>query len=227
MGLADKIVDVESGGDPNAKNPNSSAGGAGQFIDSTWLDMLAKHRPDITGTDDQKLALKSDPDLSKAMTAAYAADNAGLLNKAGVPVTPGTQYLAHFAGPQGAIGILNADPNAPAASVLGSGFAKANPSLAGYTAGQLASWAERKMGGSGSPAPMAMAGPAAASASAAPAPAPVRPQAPQTQQAAPQQAAPASPPVDLAALAAVPQAKNFLSARPNPFGLVPLTLNRG
>ena len=35
--LTDKIVHVESGGSATAKNPLSSATGAGQFIKSTWL----------------------------------------------------------------------------------------------------------------------------------------------------------------------------------------------
>jgi hypothetical protein len=165
MGLIDQIISVESGG-KNVSNPNSSAAGPGQFIDPTWIDMLAKHRPDLTGSRDELLALKSDPALSKEMTAAYAGDNAGILSKSGLPVTPGTQYLAHFAGPQGAVGILNANPTASAGSILGDRVVKANPFLANMTAGDLAAWADRKMGGNA--APMSMAGPAQAAAPSAP-----------------------------------------------------------
>src|SRR3954471_10230848 len=116
MGLADKVISVESAGDPNATNPRSTAKGAGQFIEDTWLDMLAKHRPDITGPRSELLALRTHKDLSPDMTDACAADNGGILKGAGLPVTPGAQYLAHFAGPQGAVGLLNADPSAPASS---------------------------------------------------------------------------------------------------------------
>lgn len=148
MGLVDQIVGAESGGDADAKNPNSSASGAGQFIDSTWLDMLKQHRPDIAQgqSDADLIALKSNPDLSRQMTAAYAADNGAILKQAGLPVTPGTTYLAHFAGPQGAVSLLNADPSAPAASVLTPAAMKANPFLANMTAGDVAAWANRKMG---------------------------------------------------------------------------------
>ena len=146
MALVDQIIGAESGGNPNATNPNSSAAGPGQFIDSTWLAMLAKHRPDIQGTPQQLLALKTDPALARDMTAAYAADNAGILSAAGLPVTPGTQYLAHFAGPKGAVGLLSADPTTPVGSVLGEKVVAANPFLNGKTAGDLLSWADRKMG---------------------------------------------------------------------------------
>lgn len=147
MALVDRIIGVESGGNPNARNPRSSASGLGQFIDSTWIDTLAKHRPDIKGTPQELLALKSDPELSKAMTEAYARDNEQILAQSGQPVTPGTTYLAHFAGPKGAVSVLNADPSAPVGQILGDAVVKANPFLANMTAADLRAWADKKMGG--------------------------------------------------------------------------------
>lgn len=151
MGLIDQIIGAESGGNPNAQNPRSSAGGLGQFIDSTWLSMLAKHRPDLTGSPQELLALKSNPELSKAMTEAYAADNGQILTKAGYEATPGNTYLAHFAGPQGAVSVLNADPSAPVSKILGAKVVQANPFLASMTAGDLRAWADKKMGASVQP----------------------------------------------------------------------------
>jgi hypothetical protein len=81
------------------------------------------------------------------MTAAYAADNGAILSKAGLPVTPGSTYLAHFAGPQGAVKVLSADPSTPVGDVLGAGAVNANPFLRGMTVGDLQAWADRKMGG--------------------------------------------------------------------------------
>lgn len=149
MPLVDQIIGVESGGNPSARNSRSSASGLGQFIDSTWLSTLARHRPDLAEgkSREELLALKSDPELSMEMTAAYAADNSGILSRAGLPVTPGNTYLAHFAGPQGALGILNADPSTPVSSILTPAAVRANPFLQGMSAADLRSWADRKMGG--------------------------------------------------------------------------------
>lgn len=146
MAIADDIIARESGGDPNAQNSRSSAGGAGQFIDSTWLSMLQRHRPDIaTGkSPSDLLQLKFDPQLSREMTAAYAADNGAILAKNGHQVTPGTTYLAHFAGPQGAVQLLNADPATPVRSILTPQAVAANPFLQNMTAAELRLWADGK-----------------------------------------------------------------------------------
>lgn len=160
---SDSIIQAESGGDPNATNPNSSAVGTGQFIAPTWLSVIKQHFPDLAQgkSDDELLAMRTDPALSKQMTDAYASDNQATLRQAGVPVTPGTTYLAHFAGPQGAVKILQSDPNAPVSSILGAAAVKANPFLQGMTAQGLQAWAARKMG-TASPAQQASAAPAAA-----------------------------------------------------------------
>jgi hypothetical protein len=196
MSLADRIISAESGGNANARNPRSSATGLSQFIDSTWLAMISKHRPDLAEgkSREEVLALRTDPALSRQMTEAYAAENAGVLTKSGLPVTPGTQYLAHFAGPQGAVGVLSADPSLPVGSVLGEAAVRANPFLAKMTAGELAAWADRKVG-----APMSVApAPAVPATTAAPTPM-------ATPQAAPQAPFAMSPQASQSASLAVPE----------------------
>lgn len=95
--LTNQIVGAESSGKANAKNPNSSASGLGQFIAGTWLDMLRRYHPEIKGTPQELLALRANPELSREMTEAYTRENATMLTRAGLPVTPGNLYLAHFA----------------------------------------------------------------------------------------------------------------------------------
>src|SRR5260370_36104405 len=45
--VVERIIQVESNGDPNAKNKRSSATGAVQFLDRTWLEVIRAHRPDL------------------------------------------------------------------------------------------------------------------------------------------------------------------------------------
>lgn len=141
--VVDKMVKAEG----QSKNPLSSATGTGQFIESTWLDQLQKTHPEIQGSREEKLAMRNDPVLGRELTQNYAMENGKALTAAGFPATPGNTYLAHFAGPDGAVKILNADPNASAAQVLGPAVAAANPFLRQMTAEGLQNWANRKMAG--------------------------------------------------------------------------------
>lgn len=146
--VVSKIIGVESGGRANAKNPNSSASGLGQFIDSTWLSTVKKYRPDIAQGRSNKeiLSLKNDPQLGREMTKRYTQENAAELRKSGMPVNPGTLYLAHFAGIGGAKAVLRSADDASLANVLGPAVIKANGFLSGKSAGWLKDWAAKKMG---------------------------------------------------------------------------------
>lgn len=145
--MINAIIQIESGGDPNAKNPLSSAAGLGQFIDDTWLSTLKKHRPDIYNSmkPEELLKLKYDPNLSREMVGAYISDNAAILAKSGVALTAGTAYLAHFAGPGGAIRIMKGNRSAHVSTVMTQKQINANPFLAKWTVGQVQDWAARKM----------------------------------------------------------------------------------
>lgn len=146
--IVDRIIGIESGGNASAKNPNSTATGLGQFIESTWLAMFKKHFPDRAAsmTDAAILALRKDAQISRSMVEAYAQENAKVLQAAGVAVTDASVYLAHFLGPQGAIATLRAAPGATTDQFLGQGQIAANSSiLEGKTAQQVLDWAARKM----------------------------------------------------------------------------------
>jgi hypothetical protein len=155
--VVERIIGVESDGDPNAKNKRSSATGLGQFLDETWLDMIRAHRPDLAKGRSQPeiLELRRDANIAREITARFTERNAEMLRKRGLPVTPGTLYLAHFAGRAGAVAILSAMENADAALVMATADAtgrtnrekivKANPFLERFTVADLKSWADRKM----------------------------------------------------------------------------------
>lgn len=152
QGYVDQIIQVESGGRANAQNADSSAGGVGQFIDSTWIAMIRKHRPDLAGRSRQEiLDLKFNAKLNKEMTVAYTAENAYGLASSGLQVNPGNSYLAHFAGLGGARRVLKGDPNLPVSTTLTKGQIAANKSIMYkngrmITNGELQAWAHRKMG---------------------------------------------------------------------------------
>jgi hypothetical protein len=155
--VVERIIGVESDGDPNAKNKRSSATGLGQFLDETWLDMIRAHRRDLAKGRSQAeiLELRRDAKVAREITARFTERNAEMLRKRGLPVTPGTLYLAHFAGGAGAVAILSAMENADAALVMATADAtgrtkrekivKANPFLERFTVADLRNWADRKM----------------------------------------------------------------------------------
>ncbi|MEK8092357.1 hypothetical protein WOC76_07445 [Methylocystis sp. IM3] len=157
--MIDQIVATESHGDAAAKNPHSTALGVGQFVEATWLGLVKKHRPDIANglNDRQILDLRKDPELSRFMASRYAEENTSLLARRGLPVTPGSLYLAHFAGPAGAAAILTAPEGADAAAVIANTDARpnitrekivnGNPFMKKFTAKDLKNWADLKMQG--------------------------------------------------------------------------------
>ena len=133
-----KMQGLENGtGNPGAQNPRSTATGNGQFIDSTWLSTIKGARPDLAKTmsDNQLLALRSDPAVSAQMTAVNARNNAAALTQANEPVNASTLALAHRFGPDGVKAILDAPQDAPLSTILPSAVLKANPDLANQTAG--------------------------------------------------------------------------------------------
>ena len=155
--VVEQIISVESNGDPNAKNKRSSAMGLGQFLDETWLVLIRAHRPDLAKgrSEGDILELRRDASVARELTTRFTERNAHVLRRRGLPVTPGTLYLAHFAGAAGAIAILSALEEADAASTMAGADAtgrtkreklvKANPFLERFTVADLKNWADRKM----------------------------------------------------------------------------------
>ena len=157
--LVERIIKVESSGIPNAKNKLSSASGAGQFLDDTWLEAVRNHRGHlIKGRSDKELLeLRQDAELTKEIITLLVEQYARTLRKRGLPLTSGSLYLAYFAGPAGAVALLSGAEHADAASVMAAAdttgrttrqkLVRANPFLELLTVRDLRKWADDKMRG--------------------------------------------------------------------------------
>ena len=124
-GYLSKTAMIESQNDPSAQNPNSSAAGRFQFIDSTA----------------QQYGLNNKLDAAASTNAAsrLAADNRDYLRKTlGREPTGAELYLAHQQGAAGAARLL-ANPGVPAAAVVGADAVRLNGGTDQMTAGQFAS----------------------------------------------------------------------------------------
>ncbi len=144
---------VESGFNPNAAAPSSSARGLFQFVEQTWLTVLKEQGPALgygqyadaitrqpsghyAVSDSQAyrqiMNLRSDPTANAVMAGAFTRDNAAQLTaRLGRKPTEGELYLAHFLGASGAgrlIDLAEAKPGSQAADAFPHA-ARANRSI--------------------------------------------------------------------------------------------------
>ena len=138
------IRQAESGGNDGAKNPLSSATGRYQFVKSTW-DSLVDRYPGAGITKDGRF----DPEQQEIAIRLFTNENVHSLKAAGIPITGGSLYAAHFLGAGGAKSVLTKTDETPLTSILPESVIKANPFLRGMTVGKFKQWANKKGGGSG------------------------------------------------------------------------------
>lgn len=135
MGDLDKYLAQIDAAEGRGKNPNSSAQGFGQFIDSTWIAEIKQHRPDLAaaaGFDDAAiLALRSQVDIAKEITHRFAEDNAKSLIAAGENASVAALHLSHFLGVYDAIKVLQAAPGTPLKGLISDASIAANQSILG------------------------------------------------------------------------------------------------
>jgi hypothetical protein len=151
--FVDKVITAESSGNAEARPCDaktgkllSSAYGAGQFVESTWLEMIRKHRPDLAASSDEHiLDLRGDFALSREMTVKFTEENRTFLIKHGFDPTDAALYLAHFAGRTGAVKLLKAHRDTPVEKILSAEAIEANQFLKGQTPATLYAWAGKKM----------------------------------------------------------------------------------
>lgn len=117
---------VESGFDPKAKNPNSSATGLYQFIDATWKDMTDRYGQYANLPD------RENPEHSAIMAGFLTMENRGYLLRHECPIDNTALYMAHFLGPAGARRFLRAmlvDPNVDASRAVSTAAVKYNHTI--------------------------------------------------------------------------------------------------
>ncbi|WP_199061009.1 transglycosylase SLT domain-containing protein [uncultured Brevundimonas sp.] len=174
-----KTARRESAMNPSAKAPTSSAAGLFQFIEQTWLGTVKQHGAqhgygqyaDLIhrGSDGRwrvegsarnvVLDLRFDPHAASTMAAELTASNAAYLRgRTGKEPGAGDLYAAHFLGPAGAAGLLEAMDRNPggSAAALFPDAARANRSIF-YRNGRAATVAEvhanlQRTAGEGAPA---------------------------------------------------------------------------
>lgn len=144
-----RIITIESSGNPNIRASTSSAVGLGQFLNATWLTTVKKHAPAVMAgkTQSQVLALRTDPSFSIEMLARFTEDNQKIV---GMDCAPGDLYLAHFLGAGDARDLFRAQQSAPVSRYVSASAIRANRSvLGGKTVAQVRAWAAKRMAQSG------------------------------------------------------------------------------
>lgn len=154
--LADKIIQVESGGKNIANQSGeggkatSSAFGLAQFTKGTFEGLAGKagkENPLYGKTWDD---YKSDTGLQKEALNQLMDTNRQYLEKQKVSTSDAAIYLAHFLGPSGAVKVLSQPDSAPLSGAISPSQMEANPMLQKMsTVADIKEWADKKMGGGG------------------------------------------------------------------------------
>lgn len=135
-----RLMKAESGGDPNAANPASSARGLYQITAPTQAG-IARNHPEA------KLPASGamTPEQQKVAALLLDQDNRNALSAQGVQPTDANAYGAWFLGAPTAAKVLSASDNTPVSALTGSGAVQANPFLKNMTVGDFRNWAAGKI----------------------------------------------------------------------------------
>lgn len=135
----DRLMMAESGGRDTARNATSTAVGAFQFIEATFLSVAREHFAKETEKlpPAKILALRTDRAFARRAAEAYTRDNAAHLADYGLKPTFPHLRLAYLVGPAGAVRILKASPDTPVGILLGNAVIRANSFMRGMTAKDL------------------------------------------------------------------------------------------
>lgn len=145
-----RLINAESGGDPNASATTSSAAGLAGFTKGAWLEQVGKRGFDYTLED------RKDPVKVQKVLEPLVEDNRKKAQKElGREPTHAELYMYHFM-PAKAAKLITADPGTPATTLVSAAAAKANKPIffnregrtytTPKTAGEVMAIFRRKMG---------------------------------------------------------------------------------
>lgn len=127
----DDVMRYESGGNPLAKNPKSSATGLYQMIGAARKDVEA-FRPDLKGKD------FSDPKVQAEYRDTYKGILSTRLQQSGIEPNEDNINKAWVVG-AGGLKKIASNPDVPLSATLGEGVTKINPNLQGKTGAKFLS----------------------------------------------------------------------------------------
>jgi GNAT superfamily N-acetyltransferase len=150
--IADRLAQLESGGNPKARNPipGQTASGLGGFIDRTWVDGMRQWFPGrAKGKSDAELiAMKTDPVIGRQMLIRSVTETRKTLGDAGIDQTPGNVRLLHFLGPRRGLQLLRAPRDMPVSRFVPEDVIAVNERLLrGKTVGDVIGMMDAQMGG--------------------------------------------------------------------------------
>lgn len=146
-----QIARLIRAGEGTGQNPNSTAIGPYQMLNKTFAGQFRQQYPDrARGMSDRDIiALKRSPEgaaLSDVMGPKLIESNARVIKRGGFEPDAGNVYLAHFLGPDTAVKVLRANPNAPIANYVSEEAIMANrPLQENPTVGGVIDWARGSM----------------------------------------------------------------------------------
>ncbi len=150
----------ESNGDDTVTNRlGSSASGRYQFIESTFKSLYRRvYGVGSAAADRAWSNNRFDVDVQERLMDRLLDENGAVLSRAGFQRDAGNLYIAHFAGPQKAVELLEADPNLLVAQFFSRQAVRQNPTYlgGGKTVGEALAIIRGKVGDAGetSPAPI-------------------------------------------------------------------------
>jgi len=141
-GTIEKIKEIESGGDPFAKNPNSSAAGLYQFTEGTWEDIMMR-APELGLTAGGRVSGNTSQQ-EKAMRW-FTEQNARILAEEDIETTTENLYAAHFLGAKKAVEVLSADADTKMKLLISGEAMAANDFRSNMRVRDFKSWVSNKV----------------------------------------------------------------------------------